>query len=885
MTEDVGTVGRRGFTMGVSGILLGAGLVSRAGVLAQVSEGSETLLWGFETDEIVSSSPTVVDDTVYFGSNDETVYAVERLEGGSVWEFEVDGSVQSSPTVVDGMVYVGSQDGNLYAVGAERGTEEWRFKTGRAVNSSPTVVDGTVYVGSNDETLYAVDAESGDEMWRFTETSGVIESSPTVADGSVYFGSHDGSLYAVDATDGTEEWTFETDGSVWSSPTVADGRVYVGSDDENLYGLDASSGEEIWRFSNPSGPVRSSPTVVNGMVYVGSNDAFLYAVDASDGEGIWSFETGNSLISSPTVADVSEGTSDGSSTRLTNDTVYVGSFDSNLYAVDASEGELRSAFETGDLVYSSPTVADGVLYFGSHDGNLYALDLGVADSSESRDSRVTLGTLGHHGNWEYAGQSIEPDEHSEFNVRVDGTNSPVTQGEVLEVKTAIENTGDEAGSRTVFAEMAGIVSDSKTVELDGGSSTIETFEIPTGTEDSGEYTVTVNTDDGSATASVIVEGEDAGTDSGGSGSDGNSSDGESEPSEPENEDTETGTGIGTAEALIGGGTIGALVGAYFLKRRNDERDGLVSVPWRGNERDTARGKDNQDTPKEPTETELAHRRETPTPKEHKVSYDRITEKERIGKGGNADVYEAEYEGEKIAVKKPRMSGTLQVERAERFMREAETWSKLDDHENIVSVLGYGSEPLPWIALEYMGGGDLSGRFDEMGFDEKLWTAIRVTEAVGHAHRRGVAHLDLKPGNVLFRITDDERYDVPKVSDWGLAKMLLDRSKSIEGLSPRYAAPEQFSGDEYGETDDLTDVYQLGTVFYEMFTGRPPFEGKPSEVMHSVLNEKVTPPSDVKPNLPDGLDSILLKALEKDREDRYETVIYLRDDLRELYESV
>jgi len=129
---------------------------------------------------LIFSSPTVMDGTVYVGSDDETLYAVDAATGDQEWAEPLD-PIQSSPTVVDGTVYVGSNDGTLHAVDAATGDQEWAFtEPSDVVNSSPTMVDGTVYVGSHDETLYAVDAATGDQEWGFTEPSDVLFSGPTV---------------------------------------------------------------------------------------------------------------------------------------------------------------------------------------------------------------------------------------------------------------------------------------------------------------------------------------------------------------------------------------------------------------------------------------------------------------------------------------------------------------------------------------------------------------------------------------------------------------------------------------------------------------------------------------------------------------------------------
>ncbi|WP_436907783.1 protein kinase domain-containing protein [Halosimplex marinum] len=268
-----------------------------------------------------------------------------------------------------------------------------------------------------------------------------------------------------------------------------------------------------------------------------------------------------------------------------------------------------------------------------------------------------------------------------------------------------------------------------------------------------------------------------------------------------------------------------------------------------------------------------------------LDYDRLDRRNAIGKGGNADVYLVETtvgtESYDLALKEPRFSETLHSETLDRFVAEAETWSRLDGHDHIVDVVDWDAEPIPWIAMEYMDGGDMTSCTGELPHDQALWVAVAVTKGVRHAHRRGVAHLDLKPENVLFREVEGA-WDVPKVADWGLSKQLLDHSKSVDGFSPHYAAPEQFD-DDYGETDDITDIYQLGAVFYDLFTGHPPFEGPPASVMRDVLTDQPQPPSDVA-DVPPGLDEVLLTALAKDRSDRYEDILYLRDALEELLDE-
>ena len=267
-------------------------------------------------------------------------------------------------------------------------------------------------------------------------------------------------------------------------------------------------------------------------------------------------------------------------------------------------------------------------------------------------------------------------------------------------------------------------------------------------------------------------------------------------------------------------------------------------------------------------------------------YEKIQKGDKIGVGGEANVYRATVtensETFEFALKEPRFEGTVQTEVFERFEEEAETWSGLDDHQNIVTVYGFGAKSIPWLALEYMDGGTLAERIDKIEFEEALWLAGRVAEGVRYGHRHGVAHLDLKPSNVLLRETPDGTWDYPKVSDWGLAKMLLERSESVEGLSPTYAAPEQFNADEYGRPDDITDIYQFGAVAYELLTGQPPFTGSPTEVMQSVLERDPAKLSEVNPDLPAEIDDIILKALTKDKDDRYDSILLFQKQLDQLF---
>ncbi len=131
-------------------------------------------------------------------------------------------------------------------------------------------------------------------------------------------------------------------------------------------GSNMSNGKLTWRLTT-GGYILSSPAVANAVVYVGSYDNNTYALNATTGVKLWNFTTGGYILSSPAVA---------------NDVVYVGSYDNNTYALNATTGAFKWSYKTGDYVFSSPAVANGVVYVGSYDKNVYAIGNAAAATSQ-----------------------------------------------------------------------------------------------------------------------------------------------------------------------------------------------------------------------------------------------------------------------------------------------------------------------------------------------------------------------------------------------------------------------------------------------------------------------------------------------------------------------
>ncbi|MCB1217191.1 PQQ-binding-like beta-propeller repeat protein [bacterium] len=316
----------------------------------------KALHWSFDTGDDVFSSPSLAPDgTVYIGSLDFSLYAINP-DGSLKWSFPTGGIVYSSAAIADdGTIYFGSDDYSLYALNPD-GSLKWKFETGFTVFSSPAVGrDGTIYFGSLDNHLYALSPD-GTQKWAFAAGDWVRSSPAIAADGTVYFGSYDYSFYALNP-DGSLKWSFPTGKGIYDSPAIgSDGTVYFGSFDDNFYALNPD-GSLQWSYPLNDNISCSPSIAADGTIYVGGWDTNMYAL-SPQGELKWTFPTGHWVVSSPAIG--------------ANGNIYFGSADHRVYCL-SPDGSLQWQYGTGNWVRSSPAIAaDGTLYIGSEDGRLYA---------------------------------------------------------------------------------------------------------------------------------------------------------------------------------------------------------------------------------------------------------------------------------------------------------------------------------------------------------------------------------------------------------------------------------------------------------------------------------------------------------------------------------
>ena len=256
--------------------------------------------------------------------------------------------------------------------------------------------------------------------------------------------------------------------------------------------------------------------------------------------------------------------------------------------------------------------------------------------------------------------------------------------------------------------------------------------------------------------------------------------------------------------------------------------------------------------------------------------------EKIGEGGMSIVYKAKCQilNRYVSVKILKKEYSSDADFLKKFRREATAVASLSDN-NIVNIYDVGNDgDINYIVMEYVKGMTLKQVIKEqgkLGTDEALKIGIQIGKALEHAHKNNIIHRDIKPHNIL--VTSD---GIVKVTDFGIAKSLdsatITNSSKVMG-SAHYFSPEQAKGNV---VDCRTDIYSLGIVLYELMTGRVPFDAEsPVSVALKHIQEPVVPPKEINENIPDSLNKLILKAIEKEPIRRYQNVTDMVNDMKSI----
>ncbi len=286
----------------------------------------------------IYATPVVLGDLVcvgVYGGNTGRVVAINRLAPGYTdgvpqrskgeWTYpsgvKTMGAVVGTPVAVGQTLYVGTSDGNLYAIETTYGENKWQYGTGGKIWTSPAVEDDIVYISNYNKKVFAVSSQ-GNEIWS-TELPTSVASSPAVSADSIFVGTFDNHLYALDLATGKERWNFKADNWFWATPLVIGDTVYAGCLDDKVYAINAGTGQEQWQFVT-NGAIASSPISVDNFIIVASEIGDIYVLDSATGNMVRSIHIG-SPVKAPLLAD--------------GNTLYIHTGNLCVYAFDIQSGE------------------------------------------------------------------------------------------------------------------------------------------------------------------------------------------------------------------------------------------------------------------------------------------------------------------------------------------------------------------------------------------------------------------------------------------------------------------------------------------------------------------------------------------------------------------
>lgn len=259
---------------------------------------------------------------------------------------------------------------------------------------------------------------------------------------------------------------------------------------------------------------------------------------------------------------------------------------------------------------------------------------------------------------------------------------------------------------------------------------------------------------------------------------------------------------------------------------------------------------------------------------------------KIGAGGMGEVYKALDPNldRTVALKTLLPAVSSNPDAYKRFIREAKSNAQLN-HNNIVTVYDFGRyKNICFIVMDFIDGSSLEDIMlsQKISIDKSCQLIMAALDALEYSHKKGIVHRDIKPGNML--VSKEGQF---AITDFGLAKAMnctdekISQSGAIVG-TPAYMSPEQGKG---GTVDAQSDIFSIGVVFYELLTGDRPFHGSnPLQILYSLANNTPTPMRELNKDISPALEKICLKALEKEKENRYKSALEMKQDLVNLLKS-
>lgn len=448
-----------------------------------IPEGPVSVKWKVDTEGPVSSSPILVNGTIYIGSEDGYLYAITASTGDVDWRYQCNGPITATPTFYEDVIYIGDHAGYFHAVYTKddpaesiiAGTRKWRVRAATdRIEASASIAYGLAITGwqgwSNENKYIGFDIETGEEKWRYrSHRSNGGMGGLAIDTFSVYAPISDNVFMGADIATEISRWTATGLHAYNFSPIINED--LLGYACENFIKVvDRKTGSNVWSFYNGSNTDKnqySSPGVGNipfsndtvKMIFYGQLAGSLFGLNALTGEELWRTEGALAYESSPSVAD---------------SLVYIGNNDGTMYARDARTGELAWSWDAGDAILSSPLPGENVLYFGCNSGSVYALTNSNVNQQPTIDPAESVSHT-----------TLDPPEQQ---IQLYG----IGDGD----------TGEQQLTITAVSSGPPVISD-LTIDYNQGEATATLNYLLTGTTGSTTITVTVS-DDGSINNSTSI---------------------------------------------------------------------------------------------------------------------------------------------------------------------------------------------------------------------------------------------------------------------------------------------------------------------------------------------------------------------------------------------
>ena len=426
------------------------------------SLNGKVISWKFKTGGIVYSTPLIVNDTVFIGSEDSVFYAIDFNNGSEIWHYKARNKILSTAAYSNNVICF--ESGNeLYGLNMD-GTEKWKvtISEGSVTNhydawdcfhSSPNISNGIAYVGSERGQVIGVNIQTGEEVIRIdTGDRGIgIRIKPAVFENKIYFGECSGKFYCYDLSTKDKVWEYDTnpeklwqDPAIETNPVIKDGIVYFGGRHCHLYGLDVQNGNKIWWYSDPNNMwILGGPTISDSLLFIGSsNQQILHGFNLNTRKLMWKKSFDGRIYGNPFVKD---------------DNVFFGTGMETsdktgcLYAINKNSGKIVNRFIINSQTHSSPIVINNKIIFGSSNSYVYALneqEMLNCEHPESRflnegeinlgeikqDTTISIGIINPYNTTDSVSLSLTGSRISVSNIKVEPKNlslAPLTQYEIL----------------------------------------------------------------------------------------------------------------------------------------------------------------------------------------------------------------------------------------------------------------------------------------------------------------------------------------------------------------------------------------------------------------------------------------------------------------------